>query len=149
MDQTVRPSLPLPKVLRFAIAASLLLLGSTCTSNRTERQRPTEDRILSAPTGASVIAKTEDGQRIMPAKNYAIWKTKVGEINMGESMTMAPLVVKRSAGRKQRWWEADWRAARRERLLVTRETIQFRLYPAKPKLCYKRAATPSLDSQIP
>ena len=71
MDQTVNPSLPSLTFLRAATVASVLLLGSTCTPNRTEPPRSIENRVLAAPTGASVIAETEDGQWIMPAKNYA------------------------------------------------------------------------------
>ena len=33
--------------------------------------RSTEDRTMTAPTGASVVVEPEDGQWVMPAKNYA------------------------------------------------------------------------------
>ena len=63
--------LPLLTFVRIAIVAGLLLFGTTCTPNRTEPPRSTENRVLTAPTGASVVAETEDGQWLMPAKNYA------------------------------------------------------------------------------
>ena len=71
MDQTVNTSHSSLRLVRAAIVTVLLLLGTTCTPNRTEPLRSTENRVLTAPTGASVTTETEDGQWIMPAKNYA------------------------------------------------------------------------------
>ena len=43
----------------------------TCTPKHTEPPRSTQNRVLTAPTGASVTVEPEDGQWTMPAKNYA------------------------------------------------------------------------------
>jgi lanthanide-dependent methanol dehydrogenase len=67
----VTPSLPSLRHVWTAIAVSVLFICTTCTPNRTEPPRSTENRVLSAPTGASVVVETEDGQWTMPAKNYA------------------------------------------------------------------------------
>lgn len=71
MAQIVNPSPTSLASVRTAIVAGALLLCVTCTPNRTEPPRSTENRVLAAPTGASVVAEPEDGQWIMPAKNYA------------------------------------------------------------------------------
>jgi PQQ-dependent dehydrogenase (methanol/ethanol family) len=48
------------------------LLISSCTQhNQPPPQQVSENRVLTAPTGASVVAEPEDGQWPMPAKNYA------------------------------------------------------------------------------
>lgn len=64
-------SLPSLKHVPLAIGVGLLLLVTTCTPNRTEPPHSTQNRVLAAPTGASVTTETEDGQWLMPAKNYA------------------------------------------------------------------------------
>ncbi|HKS09024.1 MAG TPA: methanol/ethanol family PQQ-dependent dehydrogenase [Pyrinomonadaceae bacterium] len=60
-----------PRLLRAALIGSAILFCTTCTPNRTEPPRSIENRVLTAPTGASVVAEPEDGQWLMPAKNYA------------------------------------------------------------------------------
>src|SRR4051794_31529910 len=71
MVQTVNRLSPSLTFVRTALVAGLLLLATTCTPNRTEPPRSTENRVLTAPSGASVTTEAEDGQWIMPAKNYA------------------------------------------------------------------------------
>ena len=71
MDQSVNSTIPSLTFVRAAIGAGLIFLVTTCTPNRTEPPHSTQNRVLTAPTGASVVAEQEDGQWIMPAKNYA------------------------------------------------------------------------------
>ena len=71
LDQTVNSTVPSLTFVRAAIGAGLIFLITACTPNRTEPPHSTQNRVLTAPTGASVVAEQEDGQWIMPAKNYA------------------------------------------------------------------------------
>jgi len=80
----MNPSVPSLTYLRAALAGIALLLGANCTSNRTEPPRPTQNRVLTAPTGASVAVDEEDGQWTMPAKNYASTRfSGLQDINTG------------------------------------------------------------------
>ena len=55
----------------MALACVLLLLAAACTSRNSQPSPTSQNRVLTAPTGASVAAEPEDGQWPMPAKNYA------------------------------------------------------------------------------
>jgi len=58
--------------MRAATLASAVLLINGCTPhNQPPPQQFSQNRVLTAPTGASVVAEPEDGQWPMPAKNYA------------------------------------------------------------------------------
>jgi len=58
--------------MRAATLASAVLLINACTPhNQPPPQQLSQNRVLTAPTGASVVAEPEDGQWPMPAKNYA------------------------------------------------------------------------------
>jgi len=59
--------------IRAATLASAALLVNSCTPHKeqSQQQQPSQNRVLTAPTGASVAAEPEDGQWPMPAKNYA------------------------------------------------------------------------------
>src|SRR6185369_7460226 len=70
-DQEMNPSVPSRTYLRVALVAVAVFVSATCTPNRTEPPRSTENRVLTAPSGASVAVEAEDGQWTMPAKNYA------------------------------------------------------------------------------
>ena len=84
MDKKVNPSVPSRTYMRAAVAGLALLIFAACTSNRTEPPRPTQNRVLSAPTGASVAVEQEDGQWTMPAKNYASTRfSGLQDINTG------------------------------------------------------------------
>src|SRR5689334_11366195 len=67
----MNPSVPSLTYLRAALVGIAVLVSATCTPNRTEPPRSTQNRVLTAPTGASVAVEQEDGQWTMPAKNYA------------------------------------------------------------------------------
>ena len=54
-----------------AMLACIVVLFSSCTSRNSHPQPTAQNRVLTAPTGASVSAEPEDGQWTMPAKNYA------------------------------------------------------------------------------
>jgi PQQ-dependent dehydrogenase (methanol/ethanol family) len=54
-----------------AIFACGLLLVAACHKNNPPSQQGAPNQVLTAPTGASIAAETEDGQWTMPAKNYA------------------------------------------------------------------------------
>src|SRR5215208_5900518 len=61
-----------PINLRSALAlACALLLFAACTPRNSQPSPTSQNRVLTAPTGASVAAEAEDGQWTMPAKNYA------------------------------------------------------------------------------
>ena len=75
--------------VRATICGCAVLLAATCTPNRTEPPRSTENRVLSAPTGASVTAEPEDGQWTMPAKNYASTRfSGLEDINTGNAASL-------------------------------------------------------------
>ena len=67
----MNPSVRSLTYLRAALVGIAVLVSATCTPNRTEPPRSTQNRVLTAPTGASVAVEQEDGQWTMPAKNYA------------------------------------------------------------------------------
>ena len=80
----MNPSVRSLTCLRAALAGIAVFLGATCTPNRTEPPRSTENRVLTAPTGASVAADQEDGQWTMPAKNYSSTRfSGLQDINTG------------------------------------------------------------------
>ena len=84
LDQTVNQSLPSLERVWAVIAGCVLLLSASCTPNRTEPPRSTQNRVLTAPTGASAAVETEDGQWPMPAKNYASTRfSGLEDINTG------------------------------------------------------------------
>ncbi|HET9714329.1 MAG TPA: hypothetical protein VFP64_20745, partial [Pyrinomonadaceae bacterium] len=60
-------------IIRAATLASAALLVNGCTHHNQPPppQQVSQNRVLTAPTGASVAAEPEDGQWPMPAKNYA------------------------------------------------------------------------------
>src|SRR5215207_3997670 len=62
-----------PDALRRAaiIACALLLFVTACSRQNSQSQPTSQNRVLTAPTGAGVSAEPEDGQWTMPAKNYA------------------------------------------------------------------------------
>src|SRR5215208_2141950 len=61
-----------PINLRSAMAlACALFLFAACTPRNSQPSPTSQNRVLSAPTGASVAVEPEDGQWTMPAKNYA------------------------------------------------------------------------------
>jgi YVTN family beta-propeller protein len=57
--------------MRAATLASAALLVNGCTQHNQPPQQVSQNRVLTAPTGASVVAEPEDGLWPMPAKNYA------------------------------------------------------------------------------
>src|SRR6185503_168780 len=57
--------------IRAATLVFAALLISSCTQHNQPQQQVSQNRVLTAPTGASVVAEPEDGQWPMPAKNYA------------------------------------------------------------------------------
>jgi len=66
-----------------ALACALVLLSS-CTARNSNSQPTAQNRVLAAPTGASVSAEPEDGQWTMPAKNYASTRfSGLEDINTG------------------------------------------------------------------
>ena len=80
----MNPSVRSLTYLRVALVGIALLTGAACTPNRTEPLRSTQNRVLSAPTGASVAVDQEDGQWTMPAKNYASTRfSGLQDINTG------------------------------------------------------------------
>ena len=56
---------------RAGTLASAALLLAACAQHNQPAQSVSQNRVLTAPTGASVVAEPEDGQWPMPAKNYA------------------------------------------------------------------------------
>ena len=84
LDQQMNASLTLPRFVRTLIVGFALFVCATCTPNRTEPPRSTDNRVLTAPTGASVTVEPEDGQWTMPAKNYASTRfSGLEDINTG------------------------------------------------------------------
>jgi lanthanide-dependent methanol dehydrogenase len=66
------------------ILACVLLLGAACTRKSSQSQSATQNRVLTAPTGASVATPAEDGQWTMPAKNFASTRfSGLEDINTG------------------------------------------------------------------
>jgi lanthanide-dependent methanol dehydrogenase len=66
------------------LLACALLLGAACTRTSSQRQSATQNRVLTAPTGASVSTAPEDGEWTMPAKNYASTRfSGLEDINTG------------------------------------------------------------------
>src|SRR5829696_6610544 len=89
MDQTVNVPLPTRINVRAAIVCCALLICGTCTPERTEPPRSIENRVLTAPTGASVVVEPEDGQWTMPAKNYASTRfSGLQDINIGNAASL-------------------------------------------------------------
>src|SRR6476646_1971653 len=66
----VKPHLPRDFKITLAIACALVLIAA-CTPRSSQPTPSAQNRVLTAPTGASVTAEPEDGQWPMPAKNYA------------------------------------------------------------------------------
>lgn len=64
----VKSNLPFIRAATLAFAA---LVSASCARNNPPSQQALQNRVLTAPTGASVVAEPEDGQWPMPAKNYA------------------------------------------------------------------------------
>ena len=56
---------------RTAAVAGAALLIVACTRSEPQSPVPPQNRVLTAPTGATIALETEDGQWTMPAKNYA------------------------------------------------------------------------------
>src|SRR6185436_1931880 len=74
-----------------AIFACGLLLAA-CTRNNPPAQQSAQNKVLTAPTGASIATEPEDGQWTMPAKNYASTRfSGLADINTGNvaSLKMA------------------------------------------------------------
>jgi lanthanide-dependent methanol dehydrogenase len=67
----VKPKLPFYFRSAMALACALLLLSVACAPRNSQPPPAAQNRVLTAPTGASVAAEPEDGQWTMPAKNYA------------------------------------------------------------------------------
>ena len=66
------------------MVACVLLLGAACTRRSSQSQSISQNRVLTAPTGASVATPAEDGQWTMPAKNYASTRfSGLEDINTG------------------------------------------------------------------
>ena len=79
----MKPNLPLD-FRRSALIACALFLISSCTTRHSPPQQPTQNRVLTSPTGASVAVEPEDGQWTMPAKNYASTRfSGLEDINAG------------------------------------------------------------------
>ena len=75
-----------------AFLACLLVLQSACTRKNSQPQQTSPNRVLTAPTGATVSAEPEDGQWTMPAKNFASTRfSGLEDINTGNvaSLKMA------------------------------------------------------------
>ncbi|HYK20189.1 MAG TPA: methanol/ethanol family PQQ-dependent dehydrogenase [Pyrinomonadaceae bacterium] len=66
----MRPHLPRDFKITLAVACALILIAA-CTPRSSQPTPSTQNRVLTAPTGASVAVEPEDGQWPMPAKNYA------------------------------------------------------------------------------
>ncbi|HET6853133.1 MAG TPA: PQQ-binding-like beta-propeller repeat protein, partial [Pyrinomonadaceae bacterium] len=67
-----------------ALTCALLLLAGACTRRDLQPSPAGQNRVLTAPTGASVAAEPEDGQWTMPAKNYASTRfSGLEDINTG------------------------------------------------------------------
>ena len=68
---------------RSVVLVCALVLLSSCTSHQSQPQTA-QNRVLTAPTGASVATEPEDGQWTMPAKNYASTRfSGLEDINTG------------------------------------------------------------------
>ena len=73
-----------------SIFACGLLLVAACHKNNPQSQQPgAQNQVLTAPTGASIAAETEDGQWTMPAKNYASTRfSGLQDINTGNAAAL-------------------------------------------------------------
>ena len=66
------------------LLACALLLGAACTRRSSQPQSASQNRVLTAPTGASVATPAEDGQWTMPAKDFASTRfSGLEDINTG------------------------------------------------------------------
>src|SRR5205823_425379 len=84
LDHIVNQSLLSLRRVWAAIAGCVFIFSASCTPNRTEPPHSTQNRVLTAPTGASAAVETEDGQWPMPAKNYASTRfSGLQDINTG------------------------------------------------------------------
>ena len=54
-----------------AVFACALLLATACSQKTSQTQITSQNRTLTAPTGATVSVEPEDGQWTMSARNYA------------------------------------------------------------------------------
>ncbi|HKN82012.1 MAG TPA: PQQ-binding-like beta-propeller repeat protein, partial [Pyrinomonadaceae bacterium] len=66
----MEPNLPLNLKITLTVACVVLLIAA-CARRGSQPPATSQNRVLTAPTGASVAAEPEDGQWPMPAKNYA------------------------------------------------------------------------------
>jgi PQQ-dependent dehydrogenase (methanol/ethanol family) len=72
-----------------AMLACALLLATACTQRSTQIQTASQNRTLTAPTGATVTTEPEDGQWTMPAKNYASTRfSGLEDINTGNAASL-------------------------------------------------------------
>ena len=72
-----------------AVLACAFLLVTACTQKNPQTHTASPNRILTAPTGASVNTEAEDGQWTMPAKNYASTRfSGLEEINTGNAANL-------------------------------------------------------------
>ncbi len=71
------------------LLACVLLLATACTKKNNPTQTASQNRTLTAPTGATVTAEPEDGQWTMPAKNYASTRfSGLEDINTGNAASL-------------------------------------------------------------
>jgi PQQ-dependent dehydrogenase (methanol/ethanol family) len=69
-------------VLPLILIVSLSVISSSCSHSKPGPQPPTPSASTNLPTGAQQAAETEDGQWLMPAKNYASTRySGLSEIN--------------------------------------------------------------------
>jgi len=54
-----------------AVLACAFLLATGCSQKNSQPQTTSQNRTLTAPTGATVTVEPEDGQWNLPARNYA------------------------------------------------------------------------------
>ena len=79
----MKPKLPLD-FRRSALLACAVFFFSSCAPQNSQTKIVTQNRVLTAPTGASVATEPEDGQWTMPAKNYASTRfSGLEDINAG------------------------------------------------------------------
>ena len=72
-----------------AVLACALLLATACSQKSTHTQTASQNRTLTAPTGATVSVEAEDGQWTMPAKNYASTRfSGLEDINTGNAASL-------------------------------------------------------------
>jgi len=73
-----------------AMLACALLLATACSQKNSQTQTTSQNRTLTAPTGATVSVEPEDGQWTMPARNYAstrLQRTPLGHRDLGLRFT--------------------------------------------------------------